>query len=99
MKKFFLVIFMFLFVLCGCSSKKVNKQVSKRDINCYADGSSFTLMLEDGQIVKYIDSVDGDLGQEVVDILNEEHLMGVTDNDVAFDIMNVALSDLGGYCK
>ena len=95
-RNFLFIVFMFFFV--GCSSKPV-KEVSRKDINCHVDESNFVLKLEDGQIVKYIDSVDGDLGQEVVNILNEEHLQNVSDNDEALRIMNAALSDLNGGCE
>ena len=39
------------------------------------------------------------LGQETVNILNEEHLVGNTDNDNALKIMNGALADLNGRCE
>lgn len=101
MKKIVFVIFV-LFLFTGCSNSLNNtppKEVLKKDITCYTDDSSFVLKLEDGQIVSYIDSVDGELGQETVDILNQEHLVGNTDNDEALKIMNKALSDLGGRCE
>lgn len=99
--------FLALFLLVGCSVStdmessgvQNNREVLKKEITCTVDDSSFTLMLEDGQIVSYIDSVDGDLGQEPVDILNEEHLVGVNDNDEALRIMDTALKDLDGYCE
>ena len=99
-KKFFACFFvLFLITGCGSVSSKVKKNVVKGEIACTADGSNFNLLLEDGQIVKYIDSVDGELGQETVDILNQEHLVGVTDNDVALSIMDNALKDLDGHCE
>ena len=89
-----------LFTGCGTVNSTVSKRETiKRDITCYVEDSSFVLKLEDGQIVKYIDSVDGELGQETVDILNQEHLVGVTDNEEALEIMSEALSDLDGYCE
>jgi len=91
----------FLFTGCSISGNDnfFKRDVLKKDITCYVDDSNFVLKLEDGQIVKYIDSVDGELGQETVDILNDEHLVGITDNEQALKIMNEALSDLGGYCE
>ena len=83
----------------GKTVKKSNKPVVKGEIKCTVEDSVFTLLLEDGQIVSYIDSVEGDLGQSPVDILNEEHLVGVTDNDEALKRMNLALKDLDGYCE
>lgn len=98
MKK--VIIFMTLVFLCGCSkSDIVKKEVVKGEISCFTEDSKFNLLLENGQIVKYIDSVDGELGQETVDILNEEHLVDVTDNDEALRIMNSALKDLDGHCE
>lgn len=91
-----------ILLLCGCSnttSTEQPKEIIKGEMNCTVEDSNFTLMLENGQIVKYIDSVDGDLGQETVDILNEEYLIGVTDNDEAIKIMNEGLSDLEGHCE
>ena len=92
-------LFLFLvFLLTGCSFNG-SKPVYKKDITCHTDDTSFVLKLENGQIVKYIDSIDGELGQETVDILNQEHLQGVTDNEEALKIMNLALSDLNGGCE
>lgn len=92
-----------LLLFTGCSgtgfSGKTKKNVVKGEIMCTTEDSNFNLLLEDGQIVKYIDSVDGELGQETVDILNSEHLVGVTDNDEALRIMDVALKDLNGRCE
>ena len=107
MKKI-LICFMIIFV-CGCSNsnetkEQNNKNVEKQEvvsktIECNTDDSIFTLVLENGQIVKYIDSIDGDLGSETVDILNEEHLVCISDNDQALSIMNNVMIELGGSCK
>lgn len=86
------------FLLVGCSSG-TKHEVVKGEISCFTEDSKFNLLLEDGQIVKYVDSIDGELGQETVDILNEEHLVGVTDNDEALKIMSNALKDLNGHCE
>lgn len=101
-----IIVFSLALLLVGCSGgisenlgKTSKKEVVKGEIYCTVDDSSFTLMLEDGQIVEYIDSIDGELGQETVDILNDEHLIGVTDNDEALKIMDSALSELGGSCS
>lgn len=94
---FFCLLFMVLVV--GCSSSTPSKEVLKKDITCHVEDSSFVLKLEDGQVVKYIDSVDGELSQETVDILNEEHLKDVNDNDEALRIMDAALRDLNGGCE
>lgn len=114
-KTCFLLLFLIVFTGCGTKSlnevesgndnssgktvKKSNKAVQKAEFHCSAEGDVFTLLLEDGQIVSYIDSVDGDLGQNPVDILNEEHLVGVTDNAEALKRMNIALKELDGYCE
>ena len=84
-----------LFVV-GCSAKK---EVVRGEISCITEDSKFNLILENGQIVSYIDSIDGELGQETVDILNSEHLVGVTDNDETLRIMDTALKDLEGHCE
>ena len=100
MRKFLLILLML--VVVGCSSESnvsEEKVVVTKEIKCNLDGTNFTLVLENGQIVKYIDEVDGDLGQETVDILNSEHLVGNSDNDKALIIMDSALKDLGGYCN
>ena len=92
--------FMFLLFFTGCStSVEQPKEIIRGEMNCTVEDSSFTLMLENGQIVKYIDSVDGELPQETVDILNEEYLVGVTDNDEAIRLMDEGLSDLEGHCE
>lgn len=91
-----------LALLCGCSATETNskpKEIIKGEMNCTVEEDKFTLMLENGQIVKYIDSVEGELGQETVDILNEEYLVGVTDNEEAVRIMNESLKDLEGHCE
>lgn len=100
MKKYLLVLLALIIV--GCSSNNdilEEKVVDSKEIQCNLDGANFTLVLENGQIVKYIDELDGDLGQETVDILNSEHLVGNSDNDRALSIMDSALKDLGGYCN
>ena len=97
MKK--IVIFMALVCLCGCSNGVSKKEPVKAEISCFTEDSKFNLFLEDGQIVKYVDSIDGELGQETVDILNGEHLVGITDNDEALKIMDRALKDLDGHCE
>lgn len=97
-----------LFFIVGCSnnvgntndnSNSTQEIIYTKEINCSLDDSNFVLELQNGQIVKYIDEIDGDLGQETVDILNSEHLVGVSDNDTALTIMDAALKDLGGFCK
>ena len=99
MKRFFLGLF-FVFLLCGCSSNVIKDEpVVSGSMNCVVEDSIFTLYLENGQIVKYVDSVDGELPQETVDILNSEYLVGVTDNDEAIRLMNEGLSDLEGHCE
>lgn len=101
MRKIFLLFV--LFFLFGCSRDSVVNDVVKNivrsEITCTTDDSKFNLILENGQIVKYIDSIDGELGQEIVDILNSEHLIGVSDNDKALNIMDSALKDLNGHCE
>lgn len=105
MKKI-LIYFMIVFV-SGCSSNnsinndeiKNNMVIESKTIECNTEDSNFTLYLENGQIVKYIDSIDGDLGIETVEILNTEHLVGVGDNDEALSIMNSVMIELGGSCK
>lgn len=97
MKK--IIIFMALVCICGCSNTTSKKEVLRSEISCVTEDSKFNLFLEDGQIVRYVDSVDGELGQETVDILNSEHLVGVTNNDDALGIMDKALRDLDGYCE
>ena len=105
MKRFFLVLGV-VFLLCGCSSNGVadsfsskSKVVVKGSMSCVVEDSEFVLELENGQIVKYIDSVDGELSQDTVNILNEEYLVGVTDNDEAIRRMNEGLKDLEGHCE
>lgn len=85
-----------LLFIVGCGAKK---EVIRGEISCTTEDSEFNLVLEAGQIVNYIDSIDGDLGQETVDILNSEHLVGVTDNEEALKIMDLALKDLSGHCE
>ena len=97
MKK--IIIFMALVCVCGCSNTVNKREPVKSEISCFTEDSKFNLFLEDGQIVKYVDSIDGELGQETVDILNDEHLVGITDNDEALKIMDRALKDLDGHCE
>ena len=101
MNKRLLYVLPILFLMCGCSNIKNlgQKEIIKGNMNCVVEDSSFTLELENGQIVKYIDSVDGELSQETVDILNSEYLVGVTDNDEAILRMNEGLKDLEGHCE
>lgn len=94
-KLFFLSFTLLFFTGCGVSKK----EVVRNDIFCSSEDSSFVLTLEDGKAVKYVDSIDGELGQETVDIINEEHLSNVSDNDRAFSIMDSVMKDLGGSCE
>ena len=91
----------FFLLIGGCANVKNEKPVEiiKGSMNCVVENSTFTLELENGQIVKYIDSVDGELPQETVDILNQEYLVDITDNDEAIRIMNESLKDLNGHCE
>lgn len=109
MKKVFFIVCL-AFLICGCSNSDTdsNQQgssgvkknfVVNGSMECFTEDSKFTLELSDGQIVKYIDSIDGELSQETIDILNEEYLVGVTDNAVAIARMSEGLRDLGGYCE
>lgn len=100
---------LFILLLCGCSTNidlggksssiDVPKEIISGRMECAVEDSSFVLELENGQIVRYIDSIDGELKEETVNILNEEYLVGVTDNDEAIRRMNEGLSDLGGHCE
>lgn len=95
MKKLFLCFFMFLFVGCG----NAKKEVVTDTLSCVTDDSSFNIVVSDGKAIKYIDSIDGELGQETVDIINEEHLSNVNNNDEALNIMDSVMHELGGYCE
>ena len=99
MFKRFIYFLPILFLMSGCIKIEAPKEIIKGTMNCVVEDSTFTLELENGQIVKYIDSVDGELPQETVDILNEEYLVGVTDNDEAIRLMNEGLKDLEGHCE
>lgn len=99
MSKKFILCFVLLFIV-GCGSNlDSNDNSPSLEALCSADGNEFRLVLKKGQIVKYVDSVDGELGQETLDILNQEHLVGVSDNDEALRIMDIALKDLDGHCE
>lgn len=94
-KRFFCSLVLLL-LFTGCNAEK---KVIEFEINCFTEDSSFILKLQNGQVVQYIDSIEGDLGEDIVDILNDEYLTGVTDNDSALKIMNNSLSPLGGFCR
>ena len=111
-KKFLFIFFVLLcFPGCGKSDKVVNqgkeilkpvKVVKKSDESvaiCVTDESDFSIVLKNGQVVKYYDSVDGELGQDTIDIINSEHLVGVTSDDRAISIMNGVMEELGGHCE
>lgn len=100
MKKILLTLLL-LILLCGCANTKLEtkKEIIKGTMTCNVEDSTFILELENGQIVKYIDSVDGELPQETVDIINEEYLVGITDNEEAVKAMNEGLKDLEGHCE
>lgn len=112
MKKYiFLLCFMLLLVGCG---NKVNEIVEENEglkpINvvkeadesvagCFMDGVKFSIVFRDGQIVKYYDPYDGELGKEAIDLINDEHLVDITNDDTAISIMNNVIKELGGYCE
>jgi len=95
MKRICLCFFVFLFT--GCGSVKNNAVVD--NFSCITDDSSFDIVVSNGKIIKYIDSNDGELGQETVDIINDEHLSNVNNNDDALVIMDGVMKDLGGFCE
>ena len=109
-KKIILLICLVLISGCGnkvssdisdssSSSVKSSKKKSFMEISCTSFDSSFLLYLENGQVVKYVDSIDGDLGENPVNIINEEHLSGVSSNDEALSIMNLVMKELDGGCE
>ena len=108
------VIFLCFILLCFCgcsksssvdgedevlSSVKVYKKSDESVANCETDESKFSIVLKDGQVVRYYDSVDGELGAQTIDIINSEYLTQVTDDDKAISIMNGVMKELGGYCE
>ena len=100
-----IIIISFLLLLTGCVGNNAEDSfingtdIVSDEVVCRTDDSNFKLIFENGQIVKYIDFIDGDLGQEIVDILNSEHLIGVNNNDDALIAMNDALRNLNGFCE
>ena len=95
MKKFCLCFFVLLIVGCG----RTKNEVSTDTFSCVTDDSSFEIVVSDGKIVKYVDSVDGELKQESIDIINGEYLIEVEDNNETLTIMDNVMRELGGYCE
>lgn len=113
MKKFILWLF-FVVLLAGCGKKatdvtqqkddelkpiKVVKEADESVAGCFMDGVKFSIVFKDGQIVKYYDPYDGELDQDGIDLINNEHLVDVTDDNRAIAIMNNVIKELGGYCE
>ena len=112
MNKKVLFICFILLCFCGCgniSSVVDNDEVSKpikvvsktgeTVANCFTDESEFSIVFKDGQVVRYYDSVDGELVGDAINIINTEYLVGVTEDDRAISIMNSVMTELGGYCE
>lgn len=112
MKKYILFLcFMMLLTGCGKNTEdviydedapkpiKVVKEADESVAGCFMDGSKFSIVFKNGQIVKYYDPYDGELGTEAISVINDEHLVGVTSDDAAIAIMNNVMKGLGGYCE
>ena len=113
MKKIILCL-CFIVLLTGCGDKvndvvqeqeeelkpiNVVKEADESVAGCFMDGIKFSIVFKNGQIVKYYDPYDGELDQEGIDLINNEHLIGITDDDQAISIMNGVIKELGGYCE
>lgn len=112
MKKYILFLcFMMLLTGCGKNTEdviydedapkpiKVVKEADESVAVCYLDETKFSIVFKNGQIVKYYDPYDGELGTEAISVINDEHLVGVTSDDAAIAIMNNVIKELGGYCE
>ena len=111
MRRIFLFSFCFLFFTgCGIKSDKklVNSDKTEKkniivndemSVSCITFDSEFSLVFKGGQIINYYDSIDGELGQDVIDYINSENLQGVSDNNTALSIMNDVMKELDGYCE
>ena len=104
----------FIVLLTGCGNKvnevvqeneeelkpiNVVKEADESVAGCFMDGVKFSIVFKDGQIVKYYDPYDGELDQEGIDLINNEHLVDITDDNQAISIMNDVIKELGGYCE
>ena len=104
----------FILLLVGCGNKKVENTDVQDDIpkpikvvresdesvaSCFLDDSKFSIVFKNGQIIRYYDPYDGELNQEALDNINNEHLVGVTDDNKAISIMSSVIKELGGYCE
>lgn len=78
---------------------KVVKSSDESVANCFLDGIKFSIVFKDGQIVKYYDPYDGELDQDGIKLINDEHLVGIDNDDSAISIMNNVIKELGGYCE
>ncbi len=100
--KYRLLVFFAFFLITGCgsstSSLSSDVQVISNDIHCVTSYSDFVLTFENGHVVKYVDSIDGEL-IDIIDILNDEHFSSISNNDDAISIMSNVISELGGYCE
>lgn len=108
------ILFLCFIALCftGCGKKNaevvqeeelkpinVVKEADESVAGCFMDGIKFSIVFKDGQIVKYYDPYDGELDQEGIDLINNEHLVDITNDDQAISIMNGVIKELGGYCE
>lgn len=109
-KILFLCFIVLLFVGCGKKTTevlqeeelkpiKVVKEADESVAGCFMDGIKFSIVFKNGQIVKYYDPYDGELNQEGIDLINNEHLVNITSDDQAISIMNGVIKELGGYCE
>ena len=108
------ILFLCFIALCfaGCGKKtaevvqeeelkpiNVVKEADESVAGCFMDDIKFSIVFKNGQIVKYYDPYDGELDQEGIDLINNEHLVDVTSDDQAISIMNGVIKELGGYCE
>ena len=92
--KFLILMFLLLILLTGCKSKQEDKILT-----CNFTTTSITLTIRKGQIVKYVDEIQGEFSKDKIEQLNREYLQNIKDNNEAYMILRGVIASTGGDCE
>lgn len=92
MKYKIILLIIITFITTGCFNQQ-------EKLECEIGDTNITLTIKDGNIIKYVDKIEGELPQEKIDVLNESYLKSVNNNSEAITKLKEVIATNGGFCK